>query len=308
MTNNMGGNLQPKGFPGLPSGWKTQWETIHGVCGKLRIFSLDHFQAEPHEGHRALVVFHGQGEHGGRYLHFPHFLKNEVDHVTCVDHRGHGRSEGVRGHVEAFDHYVSDAAMVVQRLHEKLMAQHGKAEIHVFGHSMGGLITLRLLFLHSQLPIQSAIISAPLLGLKLEVPIVKRIAGHALSKIWGSLQMETGLDHRKLSRDPAVQSIYTQDRLIHSKATSRFFVEMLAAMQDTVGRDHGISQPVLALIPTADEIVDSVVTENFFKSLKLSDKKIRKLDGYLHESFNDIGKEAVFEEMSHWIAQHHPST
>ena len=294
----------PTGFPGLPEGWASEWETFPSADGQLKLFGVTHFRQNP-AGRRALIVFHGQGEHGGRYTHVPHFVQNEIDVVYCLDHRGHGRSEGLRGHVDHFDQYVADAALVVDRVSEKLKSQLGSSEIHILGHSMGGLITTRLLFNHASLPIQAATITSPLLGIKMKVPPLKKYAGIVLSNILGKLQMTSGVDPATLSRDPALQECYASDRLVHSKVTPKFFTELQAAMADTLKHTTGPTYPIQVLIPPEDALVDSDISLPFFQALKCHDKEIKTYPGYRHEILNDIGKEKVFEDLVSWLIRHH---
>ena len=62
------GVRQPKSFPGLPSGWTSDWETYPGsvptgYVGKIpQLFSVTHESpSRPGLGHRALIVIHGMG-------------------------------------------------------------------------------------------------------------------------------------------------------------------------------------------------------------------------------------------------------
>jgi lysophospholipase len=199
----------------LPADWVSEWETFPSSDGRLQLYSVTHHSKE-WTSPRILVIFHGLGEHGGRYLHFPHYLRSEVGAIFCMDHRGHGRSEGLRGHVERFDQYCNDVALAIARVEEQIRRRFGRAEVHVLGHSMGGLITLRTLLLHPGLPIASVSVSAPLLGIRARVPLFKKFAGQMLSKVWGSLHMTTELDASLLSHDPGVAQAYLGDRLATS--------------------------------------------------------------------------------------------
>jgi alpha-beta hydrolase superfamily lysophospholipase len=53
-----------------------------------------------------------------------------------------------------------------------------------------------------------------------------------------------------------------------------------------------------------DPIVNPEAALNFYRSLKISDKELKTYPGFLHESFNEIGKERVFEDLEKWINQH----
>ncbi len=53
-------------------------------------------------------VIHGYAEHGGRYGFVVNELVPAGYAVFGTDHRGHGRSEGRRGHVECFQEFIDD--------------------------------------------------------------------------------------------------------------------------------------------------------------------------------------------------------
>lgn len=300
------GILQPKGFPSLPPGWTYESETYPSVDGLAQLFSATFENKKPEAGmgYRALVIVHGIGEHGGRYLHFPHYLKGSLDLIVAPDHRGHGRSEGLRGHVSRFTDYEDDIALAIQRLDEKLKKRYGKSEIHVLGHSMGSLILLGMLHRHQNLPIRSATASSPLIGLRIPVPVVKKYAAIAISRLWGHLQMETELDVSHLSHDREVQETYQKDRLVHPKITPKLFLGMQASMAAMAKKEQPFPYPLLAIIPMDDPIVDPETALQFYRSLKINDKQLKTYPGFLHESFNEIGKERVFEDLEAWIKQH----
>jgi len=256
---------------------------------------------------RILFVFHGQGEHCGRYQHFPHYLSNVVDVIATMDHRGHGRSEGVRGHVDRFDQYVRDARSFVERTVNEWSDGGAKLEINLFGHSMGGLISLLLLQDSPPIPFKCATLSAPLMGLKFPVPLPKQAAGHVLSRIFGSLQMDTGLDSRLVSHDAEVVSTYQSDSLVHGKATARFFTEMLGAMKRARSRTSDISVPIDFIIPLDDGLVDSDATQDYANRLEQEGKHVQTFPGFFHESFNELEKEKAFAELSRWIQKHSSS-
>lgn len=299
------GVIQPKGFPGLPKGWVSDWETFPSSDGQVRLFGiLHHPHLDDWEGARALVVIHGLGEHSGRYLHFPYYLEKTVDAVYSYDHRGHGRSEGLQGHVENFDSFAEDLKVGIRRLDERLKSRFGKSEIHLFAHSLGGLITLRALFSDPKLPVESVTLSAPLLGIKVEVPFPKKVAARALSRIWGSLQLLSEVDARQLSHDQEVVQAYLSDRLVHKKVTPRMFTQMTAVMEEVRKRETGLEYPVMMQLPEDDRVTDSEAAIRFFRSLKQRDKLLKTYPGFFHESYNEMRKELAFEDLEKWLNLH----
>ncbi len=254
---------------------------------------------------RFLFVVHGQAEQSDRYEHFPHYLAGLVDAVICIDLPGHGKSQGVRGHIENFDQYERAVLAGFQAAQDWMKKQSsGRAEAHWLGHSMGGLITLRTLLKHSDLPLKSVTVSAPLLDLAMAVPVVKRIFGELIEPILGSLKLKNELNGDLISHDPEVAKSYSENPLNHNYVTPRFFVNMMKEMP-LVRNNHGpLAYNVLLIVPLADAIVNWKMTYHYFKELKVTEGKKKSLAGFpnfFHEAFNEIGKERAFTALADWL-------
>jgi lysophospholipase len=293
--------IVPRGFPTIPPEFEYETEVHESLDGEHAIF-FNVFRKREGTIKRALLIIHGQGEHGGRYQHFPHYLADDYDLIIAPDLRGHGRSEGIRGHVDRFDEYVDDAFLAWNILQKKVPIN---CKMDWFGHSMGGLISLRAFLYRKDLHADHLIISSPLIGLKVAVPLVKVIAAKVLSKVWGSLQMNTGLDASKVCRDENVVDAYTKDRLNHSKATPNFFFSLKEAMENLISSDLRINEKTRVLFQLAgeDEIVDADAAEKFFENLKHEDKKLICYPGLYHEIYNELVKENVFDDLKTWVHQ-----
>jgi len=302
----LAGILQPKGFPPLPKGWTSEWESYVSRDRELKLFSTSHFAPESALRGRpqAILVVHGFGEHAGRYLHFPAMLDGAIAAIHMPDLRGHGRSEGLRGHVQKFDSLIEDTALAVEKFHAKLSKKFEDFDLHLFAHSLGGHVGLRLLHQYPDLPLESATISAPFLAVKQPVPWIKLAASRVLRSVWSNLQIPIGLNAQNLSRDPEVVSLYLRDRLNHDKMTPAFHGSMMAAIANTLTFTSGIKPRIQFIVPLADEIVDPAVTRSFFEKLEHPHKVWNGLEGFPHESFNDQFKEHAFQMLKAWIVSH----
>jgi len=61
-----------------------------------------------------IVIAHGLADHSGRYEHFAEFFARKGYLVYAYDHRGQGKSEGVRGHVSRFSQFYDDLWFVIR--------------------------------------------------------------------------------------------------------------------------------------------------------------------------------------------------
>lgn len=288
-------------FPKLPSDWSEKTHSLKTECGEVftRMWHKNNFG----EG-RLLFIVHGQGEQSGRYEHFPFYLHTSIDAVAVIDLPGHGKSSGIRGHCESFDDYSSTVLAAFNYWTEVVKKEKGKVTAHWFGHSLGGLITIRTLFKEPNLDLKSVSVSAPLLGLALPVPKLKKFFGVLLEPLIGRLPLENEINASHVSHDLDVVEQYKRDPLNHSKVTSRFFVQMTKEMEAVAKPKSEFPYSLLMLIPLADYLVSWKSSYEFYSHLNLKTgmkKELSSFPDFYHESFNEIGKGRAFLALEDWL-------
>jgi len=292
------GFIQPKGFPRFPKEWSHQSGTLYSESTHSDIYYLEMLRVEDtSKVKNVLIIVHGHGEHIGRYLHFPHYLRDTVDAVVGFDHYGHGKSQGTRGHIESFDCFIETLDQWVK----EVAIKYAQAKIHLFAHSLGGLIALKYLSQNVGEIFSSVCLSAPALQLKLEVPIIKKVAAYLLTQVWGSLQIGSEVRPDLLSHDPCLQEAYLEDKLIHHKATPRFFIKMQVAMEEMKQYKGKVHCPLMWVLPMKDGLIDTAVTLECLAHFESSQVVVKKYENFFHESFNEQGKESAFKDLNVWI-------
>jgi alpha-beta hydrolase superfamily lysophospholipase len=254
---------------------------------------------------RAVVVIcHGLGEHAGRYEELAQDFARAGLSCYALDHRGHGRSDGRKGHVRRFTRYVHD----LEKFRRRVFGAVGSDVPLIFlGHSLGGLIMIRYLQEYPAVPARGAVLSAPLLGMAMDVPQWKERLARLLYYTIPALPMSTGLDPKWLSHDSQVVEAYTRDGLVHDRITPRLYGEILSEIDQAFRKALQLRLPILMLIPSADKIVRPDRMQQFAADLrKSSPVQVRTYAGLFHEVLNETTRSSVVADVLGWIERRIP--
>jgi alpha-beta hydrolase superfamily lysophospholipase len=230
-----------------------------------------------------LVIAHGLGEHSGRYGNVLERLLPKGISVWALDHRGHGKSDGKRGHITSFQEYLNDLHKMIELVKRDLSA--GRKCL-LLGHSMGGLIVLNYAIRYPDV-VDAVIASSPGLGMVIEVPAFKKALGNVMSSVWPGMSMGNELDASKISHDAAAVQAYQADPLVHDRVTARWFTEFMAAMDAPHKNAAGIQVPVLMQVAGDDHLVNAGASRKFFDRLTVDDRTLFVYDGLYHEIYNE---------------------
>jgi acylglycerol lipase len=261
------------------------------------------YRHRPAENEAArMVLAHGLGEHSGRYSHVIDKIVNSGISVWALDHRGHGQSEGKRGHIDSMNQYLSDLKKMVEIAKTNMPS---KMKFLLLGHSMGGLIVLN--FVENYPDIADGVIaSSPGLNPGMKVPMIKGTVAKILSRIWPSLTFDNELDSSVLSHDNQVVKAYDEDPMVHRNITARWFTEFLNAMEKTKLSVSTITIPVLMQVAGDDRLVDAVTSRRFFESLAVKDKTLFFYNSMYHEIYNEQAEDRkkVLNDLVNWLNDH----
>ena len=245
-----------------------------------------------------LVIVHGLGEHSGRYDNILKSLEGKKISAFAIDHRGHGKSDGKRGHIDSFMDYVYDLKLFIEFIKE----ENRGLPIILLGHSMGGVIAARYSMTYPD-DVSMIIMSSPGLAVTAKIPEWKKNVASFFSSRIPSLLFPNGLKVQDISHDQEVVSAYENDPLVHNKISARWSVEFVKAGEECLINAKNIKKPILLLHGKNDNIADYKGTEEFFNAVSSTNKKLYLYEGLYHETMNEIPeeREKVMHDITDWI-------
>ena len=241
-----------------------------------------------------LTIVHDAGDHGGRYMDLAGTLAEEGWAVALPDLRGHGKSEGARGHSAGRKEVIRDLDEVFQHLAYRLVG----APKTLIGVGSGALQGLALCAEKPGL-VERLVLVAPVLEPKHQLPLVKKgLLGKMLSRVGPTSEGALGLSAAKLTADAEEASAWSQDELVHDVITLRAGEEAqrLAAEADALVAASGL--PTLVLMAGSDEVGAST----WPAAESAAGVEVKTYPGARHDLFHDVGRGEVIKDLCEWLS------
>jgi acylglycerol lipase len=244
----------------------------------------------------SLALVHGLGEHTGRYNHVAEALTAKGYSLTAFDLRGHGKSEGIRGHSPSYAALMEDISQNINLTQEHFP----QTPVFLYGHSFGGSLTLNYC-LTQKSDLKGAIVTSPSLGPGEPIPPLKLTLGKLMYTLAPTMQMVNGLDRSGLSRDTEVVSNYESDPLVHAKISTRMALDLLNNGKFIIEHASEFPLPLLLMQGTKDRIVDPELTREFAAKAPLSKITYEEWVGFYHELHNEPEESKIFTFTTNWL-------
>ncbi len=261
-----------------------------------------------------VVISHGYGEHGERYRHTAHWLHRLGWSVSSMDHRGFGRSGGIRGDAVGIRAFVDDLALFLrqERRHDADRAG-AQARIVdgvpmpplpvcpqvVLGHSFGGLVALLTLLWHAD-TLDGLVLSSPSVAVRANARtlvvisrILRWLAPHRPVHLHG--------DKNEVCSDPVLVQRYEADPLCHRWATAAFGAALEEGRSELLPLGHELDRPILLLESGKDTVVDPDASEQLWSAVRPGLLERHRLPGFYHEVFHDRHRAEAQAFVEPWL-------
>jgi acylglycerol lipase len=274
--------------PGLPS---QDW--MHTARDGTRLFVRS---SDPAHGtaRGSILITHGMGEHSGRYDHVVQRLNGAGLRVITWDLRGHGRSEGRRGDIRDYSLLIDDLLEIWS------IALSGPGPLFLYGHSLGGQITLNFAVRHKPAA-AGLVITSPWLRLAFAPPRWKVSLARIAAHVWPSFTQNTDVVPSRLSRDLDFLLAMPDPHLVHHRMSARMYQALTTGAIHAGRNAVELPYPILLIHGAHDPVTSVSATTQFFDALRSQDKSLVIVPKALHETHNDLCRDSVLDQITAWL-------
>lgn len=251
----------------------------------------------PEKEPKAVVcLIHGLGEHIGRYEHVGTVFTAAGYAMLGFDLRGHGKSGGQRGHAPSAGAFFTDIETFVR----EAGTRYPSTPRFLYGHSLGGLLTLSWAVTH-KVEVQGLIVSSPGLRTAIHDQKAKLMLAKVLGSLAPTVTLASELETSALSRDPQVVKDYIHDPLVHNKITTGFGKAGLVITDLAFQNASRLAVPTLLAYCTDDKIAFPRGSEEFARLVPQGLITLKRYEGLYHEPHNEPEKAQVLNDYIQWL-------
>jgi len=240
-----------------------------------------------------VAIVHDAGDHGGRYEELAAVLAEEGWAVALPDLRGHGKTEGERGHSAGRREVVRDLDEVLQHLAYRLVG----APKTLIGVGRGALHALDLCADRPGL-VDRLVLVAPELTPKQALPKGKKgLLGKVLGRVDPKSEGVLGRRPQEITADSDIARAWSTDEFVHDVVTLRAGEEFaqLAGEADGLLRREGV--PVLVLLGGED----AVGAQAWPAAEESEGVQVKTYAEGRHQLFHDVMRAEVIADLCAWL-------
>lgn len=244
-----------------------------------------------------VLVAHGFAEHHGRYASLKSALNQAGYDVWFADFTGHGEAPGARATVD-----VGQLIGEHLEMRRELVKVARSPKTFLFGHSMGGLITLASALL-SPHHTEAVAVTGPALKPKPHIGVGVAKIGQLVGRIIPGLK-SVALDDTAICSDPEVVEAYRNDPMVYHGKVPLLTGSSMVVQGDQVIKNAGIlAVPTLIMHGAKDDLADVEGSALFAEAAPDGMATIEVVDGAYHELLNEPGHSTYESRIIAWYDQ-----
>ena len=239
-----------------------------------------------------VTIVHDAGGHGGRYQALGERLADAGWAVALPDLRGHGKSEGERGHSAGIREVVRDLEAVQDHLAYRMP----EAPKVLVGQGLGAVYALSYA-LEKPGSLAGLVLASPLFEPRFVLPERKTGLAKLLKRVGPTSPGSIGWRAGDRMADAQQAAALASDELAHDVITLRAGEQAAGAARAAWPRLGEVDAPVLVLSGEDDPIGDPARA----RSLEGGRVQVRTFAGVRHDVFHDVEREAVIRALEEFL-------
>jgi acylglycerol lipase len=244
---------------------------------------------------KVILIIHGLGEHSGRYLKLIQDFNDKNISVFTIDIRGHGKSEGKRGHSPFYQQLMNDIQCFIEHVTKKIPDQ----KYFLYGHSFGGNLVINYSFQENK-KINGIIATSPLIKPSIAPSRIVLFMGKLFKKIVPNLILSNGININGISRNMQVINDYRNDPLIHNKVSVQLGLDIISSGIYALENSQYITVPMIVFHGKNDGLTSYSASQKLVQNSGPNIKFIGFDDAY-HEIHNEPEKVELLRNIFNWI-------
>jgi acylglycerol lipase len=243
----------------------------------------------------SITILHGAGDHGARYEELAHALAAKGFAIALPDMRGHGKSEGPRGHSWGLKEVLRDVEAVQDHLAYRLP----DAPRFLVGQGLGALYAASYTIEHPG-SVAGLVLASPTLRASFRAPEKPKGLKGLFAKI-GPLSVGA-LDMPAESRigDAEQQRAWRADPLVHDAITQHTLDHLPASIERVRTGFARVDAPALVLVGDSDPFTSTDDVRAWCAQRPRTD--LRVIAGAKHDLFHERGAADLGAAVAEWIA------
>lgn len=251
-----------------------------------------------------LLLMHGIGAHSGWFIDMGNSLNELGLTVYIIDHRGFGRSGGVRGHVAEAQTPIRDAETVLTEIRQR----HPDAPVSILGHSLGAIYALHMAAddsLASQHRLAGMILVNPGIAATWKVPIGRQVA-MAVGGLGGSSrQWGIAPGHEVMTTNAEAKRMLDADTYWQRTQSAAYIYQVLLRLRNSaIKRTPSVRTPSLVIQSEGDLSVVPAASRRCYDMLGSADKTWKSYPDFSHDFEFEPRRAALDADIAAWVMGH----
>jgi len=239
-----------------------------------------------------VTVVHDAGDHSRRYRTFARKLAHAGWAVALPDMRGHGGSEGERGHSAGIKEVVRDLTDVQDHLAYRLP----DAPKVLVGQGLGALYALA--FAIERPGLAALVLAAPLHVPRFELPEPASGLKRLFKKVGPRTPGKIGYRPNQLTTDGEEARAWQDDPLTHDVITVRAATQAAELATTYLPRIREAGVPVLVLHGADDPLASAEAS----RALEGGPVEVRLYDKLRHHLLQEVRADQIADDILEWLA------